>query len=139
MYLKIPIELLNTIRAHGEAAYPEEGAGLILGRVNGDGKVAEEILPLANGREAAARRNRYLLSSSDYLRGEEEAARRGLEVLGIFHSHPTGPETASITDIQEAAYEVVYVIWSLTGDRWQARGFWIENGSAAEVSLQIIE
>ena len=43
----------------------------------------------ANAREAAARHNRYLLTPQDYLHGEQEAARLGLEVIGVFHSHPT--------------------------------------------------
>jgi proteasome lid subunit RPN8/RPN11 len=62
-----------------------------------------------------------------------------LELLGIFHSHPTGPGTASLTDIAEAAYEVVHLIWSRNQSGWQARGFWIENGSATEVPLQIVD
>ncbi len=63
----------------------------------------------------------------------------GLELLGIFHSHPAGPETASLTDIAEAAYEVVQLIWSRNQNDWKARGFWIENGSVTEVALQIID
>jgi proteasome lid subunit RPN8/RPN11 len=63
----------------------------------------------------------------------------GLDLLGIFHSHPAGPETASPTDIAEAAYEVIHLIWSRNQDRWQARGFWIENGHVTDVPLQIIE
>jgi proteasome lid subunit RPN8/RPN11 len=63
----------------------------------------------------------------------------GLDLLGIFHSHPTGPETVSATDVEEAAYEVVHLIWSRNQGQWQARGFWIENSSATEVALQIFE
>jgi proteasome lid subunit RPN8/RPN11 len=62
----------------------------------------------------------------------------GLELVGIFHSHPSGPETASSTDIVEAAYEVVHVIWSRTGRKWSARGFWIDKGQVTEVSLQVL-
>ena len=40
----------------------------------------------------------------------------GSMLIGIFHSHPAGPETASVTDIAEAAYEVVSVIWSRNHD-----------------------
>jgi len=60
-----------------------------------------------------------------------------LELIGIFHSHPAGPETASATDIAEAAYEVVHIIWSRQNGRWNARGFWIENGQVTEVTLLI--
>jgi len=61
----------------------------------------------------------------------------GLELLAIFHSHPTGPETVSVTDIKEAAYPVVNIIWSRNNGPWQARGFWIETGRVTEVELRI--
>jgi proteasome lid subunit RPN8/RPN11 len=64
----------------------------------------------------------------------------GLELIGIFHSHPTGPETVSPTDIAQAAYAVVYVILARadSANVWHARGFWIENGAFSEVALQVI-
>jgi proteasome lid subunit RPN8/RPN11 len=62
-----------------------------------------------------------------------------LELVGIFHSHPVGPETVSATDIREAAYEVVHLVWSRVGDGdiWKVRGFWIEDGQAEEVDLSV--
>ena len=62
----------------------------------------------------------------------------GMELLGIFHSHPTGPEIVSPTDVAESAYAVVYVILARMEDAWRARGFWIEDGTYSEVTLQII-
>jgi proteasome lid subunit RPN8/RPN11 len=64
-----------------------------------------------------------------------------LELIGIFHSHPAGPETVSATDIREAAYEVVHLIWSHAGGgaAWKVRGFWIQDGKAQEVDLLVGE
>lgn len=62
----------------------------------------------------------------------------GMDLVGIFHSHPTGPETVSPTDIAEAAYDVVHIIWSRTNQTWKARGFWIEKGQVTEITLQIL-
>ena len=45
----------------------------------------------------------------------------------------------SATDIEEAAYPVVNIIWSPNNGSWQARGFKIEDGRATEVELQIID
>ena len=56
-----------------------------------------------------------------------------------YHSHPSGPETASATDIAEAAYEAVHVIWSRSGRSWSARGFWIEAGQVTGVTIQVID
>ena len=91
MCVVIKKEILTAIHQNGEAAYPEEGAGLMLGKMEAEQKQVLKVLPLANTREDAARHNRYLLDPQDYLHGEMEAARLGLDVLGVFHSHPDHP------------------------------------------------
>ena len=65
-----------------------------------------------------------------------------LDLLAIFHSHPTGPEVLSETDIAEASYEIVQIIWSpvsLPEKAWQAHAFWIENGHLYNVELEITD
>jgi proteasome lid subunit RPN8/RPN11 len=62
----------------------------------------------------------------------------GLDLVGIYHSHPSGPEIASATDIAEAAYEVVHIIWSYAEETWSARAFWIEARETMEVALKIL-
>jgi len=130
--LVIPPALLQEIQAHGERAYPEEGAGLLLGRVEGERKIATEILGLKNEREAAARHNRYLLSPEDYLRGEDEAAARGLEVLGVFHSHPDHPNRPSEFDREWAWPWFSYLITSVHGGQAVESRSWrlLEDRSA---------
>jgi len=51
----------SQLQQHGEAAYPEEGAGLILGLDTGGKKLVTKLIMLDNTREAGARHNRYLL------------------------------------------------------------------------------
>jgi proteasome lid subunit RPN8/RPN11 len=109
MPLEIARELLQRIHAHGEQAYPEEGAGFLLG---GQGRV-DDILPLSNAREEAARHNRYLITPDDYLRAETEADRRGLELIGVFHSHPDHPNRPSEFDREWAQPFFSYVITSV--------------------------
>ena len=75
----------------------------------------------------------------EQLKAFEWIESNGLELLGIFHSHPSGPETASPTDIADVAYAVVYIILSARGEEWVTRGFWIQNGAAADVELQILD
>lgn len=132
MSLLISSQVLENIHAHGESAYPEEGAGLLLGTVIGGQKQVTQILALANSREEGARHNRYLLTPQDYLRGEQEADRLGLDVLGIFHSHPDHPNLPSEFDRDWAMPWFSYLItsvqagqavesrsWLLTEDRSQ--------------------
>lgn len=132
MSLLISSQLLENIHAHGESAYPEEGAGLLLGTAIGGQKQVTQILALANSREEGARHNRYLLTPQDYLRGEQEADRLGLDVLGVFHSHPDHPNRPSEFDRDWAMPWFSYLItsvqaglavesrsWLLTEDRSQ--------------------
>ena len=43
--------MIAQIHAHGEQAYPEEGAGLLLGSDDGESRVVTDIFPLTNARE----------------------------------------------------------------------------------------
>lgn len=113
MSLLISSQLLQNIHMHGETSYPEEGAGLLLGKMDGDQKQVTQIMALANSREDTARHNRYLLTPQDYLRGEQEAARLGLDVLGVFHSHPDHPNRPSEFDREWAMPWFSYLITSV--------------------------
>lgn len=124
MIIEIPREVLERIHRHGENSYPEEGAGLLLGRIEIERKRVEDILALPNAREDEARRNRYLLSPEDYLKGEDEAASRGLEVIGAFHSHPDHPELPSDFDQEWAWPAFSYLITSIRNGKAVASRSW---------------
>ncbi len=107
--LKIMQELLGRIHAHGEEAYPEEGAGFLLGA---EGQV-DDILPLPNAREDSARHNRYLIAPEDYLKAEMTADKLGLSLIGVFHSHPDHPNCPSEFDREWAQPFFSYIITSV--------------------------
>jgi proteasome lid subunit RPN8/RPN11 len=112
MSIVIPPELLAKIHANGEQAFPDEGAGFLFG-ADGDTRLVTAIHALPNAREDGARYNRYLISPQDYLKGELEAERLGLDVIGIFHSHPSAPNRASEYDRDWAQPFFSYVITSV--------------------------
>jgi proteasome lid subunit RPN8/RPN11 len=111
--LSLPPALLHAIQSHGEAAYPNEGAGLLLGQANGAHKALTAILPIANQWEADEQYHRFLITPDDMLRGESEAARRGLDVIGIFHSHPDHVAVPSGFDRDWALPWYSYIITSV--------------------------
>lgn len=139
MSLILTPQLLREIHAHGEAAYPDEGAGLLLGSLDGDHKRVTRLLPLDNSREDAARHNRYLLTPKDYLRGEQEAARLGLDVLGVFHSHPDHPNQPSDFDREWAMPWFSYVITSVNLGRAVASRSWLLSEDRAQFAEELIE
>lgn len=107
----------ESIRAHGEDAFPEECCGAMLGRDREDG--TREIVDViaAPNTVTAQRRRRYLLDPEVLLAAERTAHRRGLDLLGIYHSHPDHPSTPSETDKQHAWPFWSYVILSVRDGR----------------------
>lgn len=120
------------MRAYVEACLPAEACGLLAGS---DGAV-QEILPITNEAHSAVR---FRMAPEEQLKAFNLIEDSGLELLGIFHSHPAGPEEPSATDIAEASYEVTQVIWSRKGETWGVRGFSIRNGSTSEVKLYVAD
>ncbi len=124
MALEIAAELLKAIERHGEAAYPEEGCGILLGRAESGRKVVIEILPVENRREDAARHNRYLIPPETVLAGEQAAAQKGLDVVGFFHSHPDHPAQPSAFDHDHAWPWYSYLITAIDAGRAAGTRSW---------------
>jgi proteasome lid subunit RPN8/RPN11 len=119
----IESHLLRRISSHGEHSYPEEGAGFLLGSDRGD-RIVQDLIPISNGREAEARHNRYLIGPKEYAEAEIEAERRGLDVVGIFHSHPDHPSRPSAYDLEWAQPAFSYVISSVESGKAKDSKCW---------------
>ncbi|HET9911879.1 MAG TPA: M67 family metallopeptidase [Anaerolineales bacterium] len=104
--LVLPNHLIEQMNAHMEKAYPEEGAGFLLGE---QGQV-REIVALSNSREDGARHNRFLITPEEYLQAELTADRLGLSLIGVFHSHPDCPNVPSDYDREWAQPFFSYII-----------------------------
>jgi proteasome lid subunit RPN8/RPN11 len=104
--LVVSNKLHELINAHVESAYPEEGAGFLIG-VEGEVK---EILALPNAREDEARHNRFLITPEEYLKAELTADKLGLSLIGVFHSHPDCPNIPSEYDREWAQPFISYII-----------------------------
>lgn len=118
--LSVPKQLIEQISAHVENAYPEEGAGFLLGW---DGEV-KEIFPLPNAREDAARHNRYLITPEDYMKAEVTAADLGVDLIGVFHSHPDCPNIPSEYDREWAQPFFSYLITRVDGGKAVSHRSW---------------
>ncbi len=110
--IKVPEKQLTEIREHGVRDYPYECCGLLLGRFTGDGKVVHETYPISNAREESAKRNRFLITPEELMKGERYARSRELEVVGFYHSHPDSPAVPSKYDLDHAWPTYSYIIVS---------------------------
>jgi proteasome lid subunit RPN8/RPN11 len=106
--MKLSQQLLHQIHRHLESGYPNEACGVMLGK-NG---VVTEIVSADNERTDSAR-NRYLIDPLAYMKIERGADQRGLEVLGIYHSHPDVAARPSQFDLDHAWPNFSYLIVSV--------------------------
>ena len=104
--------LLDEIRVHGVKDYPYECCGLLLGRYGAEGKIVTETYPISNAREESAKRNRFLITPEELMKGERYARSRELEVVGFYHSHPDSPAVPSNYDLEHAWPTYSYIIVS---------------------------
>jgi [CysO sulfur-carrier protein]-S-L-cysteine hydrolase len=129
--LTLTKEQLQKMITYVDSHAPLEACGLLAGL---NSKV-ETVLEVTNQAQSAVR---YVMDPIEQLNAFEWIETNGLELIGIFHSHPTGPDTVSPTDVAQAAYAVVYVILAHVDSAWRARGFWIKDGAFSEITLQIL-
>ena len=110
--IRVPEKQLAEIREHGVRDYPYECCGLLLGRFTDDGKVVRETYPISNARDEDAKRNRFLITPEEMMKGERYARSRDLEVVGFYHSHPDSPAVPSKYDLEHAWPTYSYIIVS---------------------------
>lgn len=95
--LLIPSALRARIEDSARLAYPREACGFLIGRRTGD---HVEVVDLHDARNLAGdgASNRFLADPLDHLAAEDEARAHGLEVVGVWHSHPDEPARLSELD-----------------------------------------
>ena len=97
MELQISQSVIDTLFAEAARAHPLECCGLLLGR---EGRI-EAVQPAANVHSEPARR--FEIDPQALIDAVRAARGGGPELLGYYHSHPTGPAEPSATDREQAA------------------------------------
>jgi proteasome lid subunit RPN8/RPN11 len=111
--LVLPADVRSDLEAWTGKGYPEETCGLLVGRT-ALGRTETARATRARNRNRDRARDRYDLDPNDFLAADLAARAQGLEIVGIWHSHPDHPARPSETD-RDAAWEGwSYVIVEVT-------------------------
>jgi proteasome lid subunit RPN8/RPN11 len=129
--LKLQHAHLQAMERHAAGQAPLEACGLLAGKKD----TVEAVLKVRNAEQSQFR---FRMDPQEQYDAFQWIEAKGLDLIGIYHSHPSGPETVSTTDIAEAAYKVVHIIWSREEETWSARAFWIDGGKVTEVTVEIL-
>ncbi|MCS6935356.1 MAG: M67 family metallopeptidase [Chitinophagales bacterium] len=110
--LYLPSHIQEQLAVDAVRTYPDECCGFLLGTEQSHARTVTEIIAVHNAREGDKRR-RYEIHPDDYRRAEKYADVKGLQLLGIYHSHPDHPSVPSEHDRAVAFPYFSYVILSV--------------------------
>jgi [CysO sulfur-carrier protein]-S-L-cysteine hydrolase len=119
--------------AHAYDGLPDEACGLLVGELaTGSVKAFEPC------RNAAASSRVYEIDGRDYLRVDREAEGRGLDIVGVMHSHTHTEAYPSPTDVGQAVDPAWhYIIVSLKRAEPALRSFLIADGKIEEETVTV--
>ena len=115
---------------HAERSYPNECCGAMLGHASAERKVVSEAVPLDNA-YAGKQHDRYELKPQDLLAADQAARARGLDLIGIFHSHPDCDAYFSKRDLEHSCPWYSYVVLSVKNGRFDHANSYRPNFDAS--------
>lgn len=129
MTLVLPASVRDEIVAHAREGVPEEVVGVLAGTRDDDTSTAWTLYRAGNAAETPE--TRYEIAPAEELSLLDHIDETGHDVVGFYHSHPSGPLAPSPTDERLAAWPgYSYVIvspasdpelgsWRWTGERFE--------------------
>ncbi|WP_198300145.1 M67 family metallopeptidase [Thermococcus siculi] len=111
-----------------------EVCGLLFGRREGDSIVVEEVRFVPNRLNSPAA---FEMEPLEMVKAIDEAEGRGLEVVGIFHSHLKCPPRPSARDLR--GMKLWPVVWLIVDDKGSYGAYILRDGEVEEVEVTVFE
>ena len=124
--IRIQPEPWSAMVAHAQRTYPNECCGAMLGTIDGDTKNVSESISLENA-FAGAQAQRYELRPEDLLAADKAARDRGMDLIGIYHSHPDCDAYFSTTDLKNSCPWYSFVVLSIQKGDFHHANSWLPN------------
>ena len=120
---------------HAYDCHPEESCGLLAGPGDGD---VQRVYPLTNILHSSTN---YTIDPKEHLAAIRHADSEGMEIIGVFHSHPHTVGYPSVTDVSLAPDPTwLYVLVGMEEfGSPTVRGFRITGGVITEEELEFEE
>ena len=109
--VEITTNALAEIRHHGTQDFPYECCGFLFGKEGDFRRIT--LAKRAQNIQVGDKRRRFVIDPQEYMQAERFALTEGLDLLGIYHSHPNHPAIPSIHDLKQAVPFFSYLIISV--------------------------
>lgn len=127
--LKIKREIYERMLSHCRSCLPYEACGILAGK-----NQVEEIYEIKNTELSPVS---YFMEPTELLRAMKDIRAKDIEMLAIYHSHPTGRALPSQKDIELAFYDLCYIIVGMFPEI-EVKTFIIKNGQSYETPFTIV-
>lgn len=134
MVVNIKLSSFKEIIKHAEDGYPHEVCGVLIGTENN----ISEYKKCRNLNSERAH-DRYELDPLSFKEADDYARSKGLEIIGIYHSHPDHPSRPSEFDRERAWHNWHYIIVSINRGKHNDSRSWLLNGNGSQFNEEIIE
>jgi len=125
--LRLPPALRTRLEQWARGGYPHETCGLLLGHVQ-DQFVEVKEAAIARNLNVERAADRYELDPAAFVAADAQARAAGMDIIGIWHSHPDHPARPSQTDRAAAWTGWSYVILSVSRDGVEDLRSWRLDG-----------
>ena len=129
--IQIQPEAWQLMVSHAQATYPNECCGAMLGTVDGDVKTVKIGVAIENA-FTGVQHERYELRPEDLLKADREARSRGMDLIGIFHSHPDCDAYFSETDLKNSCPWYSFVVLSIYKGQFHHANSFLPNAEQTE-------
>ena len=119
METRVTSQVVKALEEAALGAHPQEACGILLG----EGAVVTHFEETRNVHPSP--QTHFEIDPLALITAHREAREGGLQVLGYFHSHPTGPAKPSKTDQEQAAGDGM--LWAIWGE--ESLKFWCDDPS----------
>lgn len=134
--------ILQQLQEYGNEHSTVEVCGVLTGQVSEDEDVWEvkEFTPTTNVTDGEFESVHYIPDPGEFfqiIRNTRLVSKKAdKDFIGIFHTHPNNLPIPSITDINEAGYKGIYIIFS---PKYKNLGFYYWDGDEENRSWKPIE
>jgi proteasome lid subunit RPN8/RPN11 len=119
------------------AELPNECCGLLAGRLDGGAGRVVRRYPLVNRLASPAE---YESEPRSILAAVKDMRQEGIDVLAVYHSHPTAGAVPSRTDLERNNWPgVVHLIVGMATGVPEVRAWWLEPDRFREAAWEVTE
>lgn len=138
MVVRIHKQAFDGMIKDSEQGYPYEVCGVMIGKENeiyhfkkcknlvNEDDVETEWKSEKN-LDKSRMKDRFELDPKGFMEADNWARENGLEILGIYHSHPDHPSKPSETDREVASPFWGYIIFSIQNSKFDNASLWYIN------------